>query len=291
MVQLASAANCRVAMDVTVTFALRDLRAVVADREHLAAAVIGYQTDLPIAKENPNVISDLDVTYRLLTAAILGAVIGANRGRLDWAAGLRTHMLVCVGAALALIVSAYGFDHALKQANVVLDPSRVAAQVISGIGFLGAGTILFLQKEQVIKGLTTAAGLWAVAAVGLASGAGMYVPAFVATFILWAILALLKPIERRFVSPRRKYTSIQIEISHGLALASIESVVADFHAPIERMNLRRDPDGQDQVTIRFATHFPTEKLAQIADACRQVEGAVSVSLSMAGSPTQKTPLA
>jgi putative Mg2+ transporter-C (MgtC) family protein len=67
-------------------------------------------------------------------------------------------------------------------------------------------------------------------------------------------------------------------------------VVADFHAPIERMNLRRDPDGQDQVTIRFATSFPTEKLAQIADACRQVEGAVSVSLFMAGSPTQKTPL-
>jgi hypothetical protein len=146
MVQLVSTANCRVAMDAIVIFALRDQRAVVADREHLAAAVIGYQTDLPIAKENPNVISDLDVTYRLLTAAILGAVIGANRGRLDWAAGLRTHMLVCVGAALALIVSAYGFDHALKQANVVLDPSRVAAQVISGIGFLGAGTILFLQK-------------------------------------------------------------------------------------------------------------------------------------------------
>ncbi|MEW5310883.1 MAG: hypothetical protein WDW38_002639 [Sanguina aurantia] len=178
-------------------------------------------------------------------------------------------MLVCVGSALAVIVSAYGFSHALQQDHVVLDPSRIAAQVISGIGFLGAGTILFLQKEQVIRGLTTAAGLWAVAAVGLAAGTGLFFAAIAATLILWIILALLKPVERRFIIPRKKYASIQITITHGAALSAVEAVMADFHAPVERMLLRRDADGQDTVTVRFDVSFPPEKLASIADAVAQ----------------------
>ena len=227
-------------------------------------------------------ISDVDVVLRLLTAAVLGSVIGVNRGRLEWAAGLRTHMLVSVGAALAVIVSAYGFSHAIQQDHVVLDPSRIAAQVISGIGFLGAGTILFLQKEQVIKGLTTAASLWAVAAVGLAAGTGLYFPAIFATAVLWVILALLKPIERRFVRPRRKYTSIQVSITRGQALAAVEAVIGDFRAPVDRMLLRRDADGSDTVIIRFAADFPRDRLAAIADACREIDGAVAVSFSAAG---------
>ena len=227
-------------------------------------------------------ISDTDVVLRLLAAATLGSIIGVNRGRLEWAAGLRTHMLVSVGAALTVIVSAYGFSHAIEQDHVELDPSRIAAQVISGIGFLGAGTILFLQKEQVIKGLTTAASLWAVAAVGLAAGTGLYFPAVFATAVLWVILALLKPIERRFVRPRRKYASIQVSIARGQALAAVEAVVGDFRAPVDRMLLRRDADGSDTVIIRFAAGFPSDKLAAIADACREIDGAVSVSFSATG---------
>ena len=138
-----------------------------------------------------------EIALRLLLAALLGGIIGADRGRLEWAAGLRTHMLVCVGAALAIIVSAFGFNDVLGNPHVVLDPSRIAAQVISGVGFLGAGTILFLQREQVIRGLTTAAGLWAVASIGLAAGSGLYAAAVLATALLWIILALLKPLERR----------------------------------------------------------------------------------------------
>ena len=109
----------------------------------------------------PRMIDPLEILTPLTLAAVLGAVIGVNRGHLEWAVGLRTHMLVSVGAALAMIVSAFGFADVLGHANIVLDPSRIAAQVISGVGFIGAGTILFLQREQVIKGLTTAAGLWA----------------------------------------------------------------------------------------------------------------------------------
>lgn len=229
-------------------------------------------------------ISDVDVILRLLAAAVAGAVIGTNRSRLDWAAGLRTHMLVSVGAALAVIVSAYGFQHALSQEHVVLDPSRIAAQVISGIGFLGAGTILFMQKEQVIRGLTTAAGLWAVAAVGLAAGAGMYFAAIAATGILWVILALLKPLERRFIRPRRRFTSIKVTLSRGASLAVVEGIFTDFHAPVHRMLMRRDADGQDSVSVRFDRHFPDDKLMAITDACRAKEEVVSVSIAKAGGP-------
>jgi putative Mg2+ transporter-C (MgtC) family protein len=89
-----------------------------------------------------NVLSHQDVLIRLLLAAFLGSVIGFERERLLWAAGIRTHMVVCVGACLIMIVSAFGFGDSLTSNNVVLDPSRVAAQVVSGIGFLGAGAIL-----------------------------------------------------------------------------------------------------------------------------------------------------
>src|SRR5882672_3243980 len=119
-------------------------------------------------------ISTKEIVIRLLIAAALGALVGLERERKDWAAGLRTHMIVCVGSCLVILVSAFGFEDILGTPHVELDPSRIAAQVVSGIGFLGAGTILFLRQE-VVRGLTTAAGLWTVAAVGLATGSGMYV--------------------------------------------------------------------------------------------------------------------
>jgi putative Mg2+ transporter-C (MgtC) family protein len=110
-----------------------------------------------------------ETLLRLLVAAVFGSLIGFERERLLWAAGIRTHMLVCVGACLFMIVSAYGFSPVLGP-NVVLDPSRVAAQVVSGIGFLGAGAIL--ARGEIVKGLTTAASIWTVAAIGLAVGGG-----------------------------------------------------------------------------------------------------------------------
>lgn len=149
-----------------------------------------------------------EILVRLSLAALFGAIIGLERERKNWAAGLRTHMLVCVSSALTMIVSAYGFRDILGTANIVLDPSRIAAQVISGIGFIGAGTILFL-KQGVIKGLTTAAGLWTVAAIGLATGSGMYFAASAATTLALVILLILQPIERKF-SDRFKQKSLRI---------------------------------------------------------------------------------
>ena len=144
-------------------------------------------------------LSQWEMLLRLGLAAALGSAIGVERERLQWTAGLRTHMLVCVGAALFMLVSAFGFADSLERPHAVLDPSRIAAQVVSGIGFLGAGAILF--RRDKIRGLTTAASLWTVAGVGLAAGGGMYVAAAGSTAIILVILVGLKPLERRFWSP------------------------------------------------------------------------------------------
>jgi putative Mg2+ transporter-C (MgtC) family protein len=138
----------------------------------------------------------LEVLGRLLCAAALGSIIGFERERLLWTAGIRTHMLVCVGACLIMIVSAFGFDDSLKAQHVVLDPSRVAAQVVSGIGFLGAGAIL--ARGEIIRGLTTAASIWTVAAIGLAVGGGLYFAAAASTGVIIVILAGIKPIEEAY---------------------------------------------------------------------------------------------
>lgn len=124
---------------------------------------------------------DLDFALRLLVAGILGAVIGLEREYRAKEAGYRTHFLVSMGSALIMIVSQYGFQEILKESGVSLDPSRVAAQVVSGIGFIGAGTIIF--QKQIVRGLTTAAGLWATAGIGLAIGSGMYILGVVATIL------------------------------------------------------------------------------------------------------------
>ena len=120
-------------------------------------------------------------------------------------------MLVCVGACLFMIVSAYGFAPVLGP-NVVLDPSRVAAQVVSGIGFLGAGAIL--ARGEIIKGLTTAASIWTVAAIGLAVGGGLYFAAGVSTAVILAILAGVKPLEQMY-RDRNRSCRLVIEATHG----------------------------------------------------------------------------
>ena len=113
-----------------------------------------------------------DFILRLFVAGSLGTVIGVDREYLAKDAGFRTHFLVSLGSALIMIVSQYGFMEVVKMEGIDLDPSRVAAQVVSGIGFIGAGSIIF--KKQIVRGLTTAAGIWATSGIGLAIGAGMY---------------------------------------------------------------------------------------------------------------------
>jgi len=129
---------------------------------------------------------EVEMLLRLLLAAALGAVIGYQRERAGKPAGLRTHVLICVGAALFTVASLYGF-------GAGADPARVAAGIVAGIGFLGAGAIM-RTGEGIVAGLTTAATIWVVAAIGLAVGAGLYLASAVATALTLVVLFLPHPI-------------------------------------------------------------------------------------------------
>lgn len=134
---------------------------------------------------------------RLILAGSLGGIIGLERGRRRRAAGLRTHMLVCMGAALVMITNQY-----ITTQFPGADPSRLGAQVISGIGFLGVGTIIVDRRQQV-RGLTTAAGLWASACMGLAVGIGFYSGALITGFFIWSVITLLNRFEHHILSKSR----------------------------------------------------------------------------------------
>jgi len=125
-----------------------------------------------------------DFILRIFVAAMLGGAIGLEREYRAKEAGLRTHFLVALGSALFMIVSAYGFAEVKLAEEQRWDIARIAAQVVTGIGFIGAGTIIFNKSENVIRGLTTAAGVWVTAAIGLACGGGMYILAIVSTALV-----------------------------------------------------------------------------------------------------------
>ncbi|WP_213304812.1 MgtC/SapB family protein [Paraburkholderia sacchari] len=191
-------------------------------------------------------LGNWELISRLVLAAAPGSVIGFERERLSWAAGLRTHMLVCVGSALIMIVSAFGFADALGGEHVVLDPSRMAAQVVSGIGFLGAGSILL--RGEIVRGLTTAASLWSVAAIGLAVGGGLYTAAIAATII---ILAGIKPLERRFITFRQR-RRISLLVDRGaLTFHSLHDALGTSSPRVKQFVVQQSDDSPelDEVMI------------------------------------------
>lgn len=146
---------------------------------------------------NPWVIDNINILLRLLLSMLMGGLIGWERERSNHAAGLRTHILVCLGSTLIMLLSIYGFADFVAEVNVRIDPARLATAVITGIGFLGAGTILFTGKS--ITGLTTAASIWVVGAIGLAIGAGFYFAAIVSTFLILLNLIVFNKLEQRYI--------------------------------------------------------------------------------------------
>jgi putative Mg2+ transporter-C (MgtC) family protein len=162
---------------------------------------------------------------RLAIAALLGGAIGLERELDEKAAGLRTHMLVSVGSALFTLVSAYGFRDFLAHGGSVVraDPARIAAQIVTGIGFLGAGVIF--RQGFTVRGLTTAASLWVVAAIGMASGAGFWAGAVVATAVALVSLWPLERAKERVLpqrGPSRLHVELVEEASSGPALEALE---------------------------------------------------------------------
>lgn len=218
-------------------------------------------------------LTTLEMIGRLLLAALLGSVIGWERERRAWTAGLRTHMMVCLGSSLIMIVSAFGFFDIIGTKGVVLDPSRIAAQVVSGIGFLGAGTILFLRNE-VVKGLTTAAGLWTVAAIGLAVGGGLYIASLSATAIAFIILLAFKPLEDKFLA-KNKFKSIKILFKlDQTSLSAVEALLKSNGINFNEVNLSSTMDeGSSAMKIRIQKQFAKEgKLLDLMEKLKKIKG-------------------
>ena len=214
-------------------------------------------------------LSNPEILGRLLLAALLGSAIGFERERLLWAAGIRTHMLVCVGACLIMIVSAFGFMDILGTDHVELDPSRVAAQVVSGIGFLGAGSILL--RGSVVRGLTTAASIWAVAGIGLAIGGGLYFAGIASTAVILAILAGVKPLEDAYRA-RNQSCNLEIKAEHGqLTPDLLKKTLHLRNGQLKRFLVQpSNKRGVDQLTVALArvsskdVHGFVEKLEGLA---------------------------
>ena len=220
-------------------------------------------------------INQYELILRLLLAALLGSVIGFERERLSWAAGLRTHMLVCVGSALIMMVSAFGFADVLGTPHVELDPSRIAAQVVSGIGFLGAGSILM--RGEVIRGLTTAASLWTVAAVGLAVGGGLYTAAVAATIIILIILAGIKPIEKWYFESRQE-RELRLIVDRGaLTIHALELTLGAAGGNIKKFIVQNNESisDTDEVNIAFS-RISESQFAMIRDQIRKMKGVQKV---------------
>ena len=160
----------------------------------------------------------VNVVLRILLSALLGGLIGSERGRHGRAAGLRTHILVCLGATMTSLTSLY-LSEILGYTG---DVARISAQVISGIGFLGAGTIM-IRNSSVITGLTTAAGMWATAAIGIATGYGFYVGAVVATFVCIISFTFFNRLE----APQKSFVTFYIELSDIKATSTVAEFIKE----------------------------------------------------------------
>ena len=189
-----------------------------------------------------------DLAVRMLIAAILGAAIGLEREIHEHPAGMRTHLLVSLGTAIFTVLSIYGFEGITANGVApTVDPTRIAAQVVSGIGFLGAGAIL--KYGTSIRGLTTAASLWTTAAIGMAAGAGEWLIAGVGTFItvfsLWPLNALVARIHR----PGAQLIRLRLEVGRLEALGDVSRLLADRRVEMAGINSQRIGKGRYEVEL------------------------------------------
>jgi putative Mg2+ transporter-C (MgtC) family protein len=207
---------------------------------------------------------------RLVVAAALGGAIGFERELREREAGLRTHMLVSVGSALFTIVSAYGFTSFIESGSsaVRTDPTRIAAQIVTGIGFLGAGAIIRMGVS--VRGLTTAASLWVVAAIGMAAGAGYWSASLITTGL---VLLFLWPVRivayRLLVLVRPEEGRLAVELDEGGSAAPVLEELERLHAEVDNLEFHDLPDGRSLViAVRYRSrgqsHEATDRIAGLS---------------------------
>lgn len=193
-------------------------------------------------------ISYYDLTLRLMLSLLLGGVIGLEREWSNHAAGFRTHILVSLGSTAIMLLSIYGFSEFVHEENVRVDPARLAAQVISGIGFLGAGAIL--RNGLTVSGLTTAASIWVVAAIGLSVGAGFYYGSILCTVLVFLSLLVLNKWEKRWKKRRSEHELvIRVRDREGI-LPAIMAMLEASGVRLKKIGMMRYEDsGSDEAGI------------------------------------------
>ena len=192
----------------------------------------------------------VEIILRLILAALLGGVVGYEREHTNRPAGFRTHILVCVGSALVMVTSEFIFDKYRGVANI--DPARLGAQVISGIGFLGAGTII--RDGFNVRGLTTAASLWAVSCVGIAAGIGFYEGALAATLMIFLTLITLKKAEKYF-SRKNRYKAFIVESENLTGQVGNVSGILDKYG-IEMKSIQLYKNKENALMIKLLVKMP-----------------------------------
>jgi putative Mg2+ transporter-C (MgtC) family protein len=217
----------------------------------------------------------LEILLRVVLAAGLGGAVGLERELREREAGLRTHMLVSVGAALFTLVSAFAWtDWQFSNASgVVFDPTRIAAQIVTGIGFLGAGAII--RQGLSVRGLTTAATLWVVAAIGMATGAGFYTAAVITTvlvlFSLWPLRILAYRLSERF---RPEEGRLALELASGATTVSVLQAVEDAGAEVRSLEFGEEGDVRRvDMRVKVETGRSAAELVDALSRTRQVKGA------------------
>lgn len=213
----------------------------------------------------------LTVLLRLFLAAVIGGIIGMDRERQNQTAGLRTHMLICLGAAVAALTN----DYIAQYVSPGSDASRMAAQVISGVGFLGAGTIIV--GRQKIKGLTTAAGIWATACVGLAAGIGFYAGALAGGLLITIILMALRKLDV-VIRTRNKIVYLYLEVSSMQHFAAVHDLIEQSDMKISGIECSRVRSGEGHIMsidLKLKQGKRREQIALIA-AIAELDGVLFV---------------
>ena len=229
-------------------------------------------------------VSQLELTMvlRLIVAAILGGIVGMERGSGDRPAGFRTHILVCVGSALFMLVSIYGFDDIAPVTTNLeddigtrRDTARIAAQVVSGIGFLGAGTIL--HEGLTIKGLTTAASLWIVSAIGLAVGSGMYLLSTVATILTLMTLVTFRTWEKRFAGTRseRRFVRVVTRNTPGI-ITEITGYLSECGIRVKTLNVKSDNKNNNIILEIYLKIDKNIDMGEVADGIQNIDGVLAL---------------
>ena len=213
-------------------------------------------------------VTYLAVAVRIVAAVIIGGLLGLERGMKNRPAGLRTYMLVCVGACLIMLTNQY-----IYQVFGTGDPVRMGAQVVSGIGFLGAGTIVVTRRNQ-IKGLTTAAGLWTAAGVGLALGIGFYEAALAGGFAMFFVITVLQRMDNNMHRKSRQM-EVYIELSNTVALGDFLRAVREKE--LEIYNVQREQESDSDAGNRaYIATVKSKKRSNHLEVLEQVQSVPGV---------------